>query len=70
VLALLLEGLAVKEIVAKLGIKWNTVAGHMKVIYREAGVHSRRELRERAGPSAGGGAGPAVGARSALVGSS
>jgi DNA-binding CsgD family transcriptional regulator len=46
VLAMLREGRKVKEIAAGLGIAVNTVAGHMKVIYRELGVHSRRELRE------------------------
>jgi hypothetical protein len=56
VLAMLREGRRVKEIAAGLGIAVNTVLGHMKVIYREMGVHSRKELRVVG--DAGGAVGP------------
>jgi DNA-binding NarL/FixJ family response regulator len=43
-----IAGMKVAEIARALGISNNTVAGYMKVIYRERGVHSRRELQGQA----------------------
>jgi DNA-binding CsgD family transcriptional regulator len=51
VLGLLLEGRTIKEIGRELGISANTVTNYVRVIYREAGVHSRGELRGKVDPS-------------------
>jgi DNA-binding CsgD family transcriptional regulator len=44
VLALILEGLAEKQIAGRLDLSSHTVHNHVKAIYRIIGVHSRPEL--------------------------
>ena len=43
----LLAGLTDKEIARRMGITFGGVHGHVKLIYKEYGVHSRGELRRR-----------------------
>jgi len=44
VLLLLLDGLAEKQVAARLGVSEQTVHWHLKRIYTQLGVHSRAEL--------------------------
>jgi DNA-binding CsgD family transcriptional regulator len=45
----LLAGMGIGEVALDLGISVNCVNNYTRVIYREAGVHSYRELRRKAG---------------------
>jgi DNA-binding CsgD family transcriptional regulator len=57
VLSLLRAGKRIGEIARELGISVNGVGNHTRVIYREAGVHSRRALVEKLLESEASGAG-------------
>jgi DNA-binding CsgD family transcriptional regulator len=45
IMALLLEGLSVKEIANRLGVSSHTAQSHLKRIYQAFDVHSRFELQ-------------------------
>jgi DNA-binding CsgD family transcriptional regulator len=45
IVALLMEGLSMKQIAGQLGISIHTVQAHLKTIYRKFDVHSRFELQ-------------------------